>query len=72
MSLDIEQFSGLPKGSVVVRNVRSKARYRAGGVAQWFIKFKLATLWVQGFSPWVVTGEEGKKILYESVWSRPL
>ncbi len=35
-------------------------------------KFELAALWVQGFGPWVVTGEEGKKILYESVRPRPL
>jgi hypothetical protein len=32
MSLDMEQFSGLPKSSVVVRNVRSMARCSAGSV----------------------------------------
>ncbi len=35
MPLDMEQLRGLPKSSVVERNVRSKARCSAGGVAHW-------------------------------------
>jgi hypothetical protein len=35
----IGQLRGLPKSSVVVRNVLSIAPRRAGGMAQWFVSF---------------------------------
>jgi hypothetical protein len=35
MPSDIEQLRGLPKSSVVVKNVDSIAWRRRGGIAQW-------------------------------------
>ena len=36
---DIEQLRGLPKSSVVVRNVLSSTIRRVGGIAQWLANF---------------------------------
>ena len=41
MSLDMEQLRGLPKSSVVERNVCSRALCNAGGVAQWLASLSL-------------------------------
>ncbi len=39
MPSDIEQLSGLPKSSEVVRNVDSTAERRGVGIAQWLANF---------------------------------
>ncbi len=38
---DMEQFRGLTNSSVLVRNVRSRACWSAGGVAQWLASFSM-------------------------------
>jgi len=68
---DVKQIRGLPKSSVVVKNVDSIAWLRRGWDSPMVDKFKLPTLLVEGFHSRMVAGHEPQEILKSVLlWSR--
>ena len=66
MPSDIEQLSGLPKSSEVVRNVDSIAKRRGVGIAQWLVSFSEHPCGLRDFAlARMIAGHEPCEILGE-------